>query len=396
MKKFILCLSILLINSILSFGFRPGVRQHLTSTFLNSPHSLGLNSTLTFLTDSSYYWSWDSLSISWILTSKKIYQNDGLGHHLSKTYLIWNNPNWDNDSREIYGYDLNFNLTLLLTQQWDGATWANTSEWTTTYDANNNYIYDLIQNWNGIGWDNDKQIYYSWNANNKLDSMIEQTWNGSSWINSDYTTFQYDLNNLETSEVSHIWDGAQWVLNDRALLTYNAHGDMIESLYQFWDSSGWENNSRTQYNFDVSFRQTGYTSDGWNGSNWLPITISTFYLDNNDQVNNIVSISIFGADSSHYFYSIVDQIENLQKVKFVSVFPNPASDFITMKLPRKTSKEFQLNISDLTGRKIINEILPLSAVTNDVTINIIKLTPGVYLMNLQTGDEIYVSKIIRQ
>jgi len=75
----------------------------------------------------------------------------------------------------------------------------------------------------------------------------------------------------------------------------------------------------------------------------------------------------------------------------ISVFPNPAKDFITISLQGSHAGKLKFTMFDLNGRIVINEIIDAS----EKLINIAAVTPGVYLYRLTEPDRIvYLNKIV--
>ncbi|GAA4155458.1 M28 family metallopeptidase [Chryseobacterium ginsenosidimutans] len=70
----------------------------------------------------------------------------------------------------------------------------------------------------------------------------------------------------------------------------------------------------------------------------------------------------------------------------IKIYPNPAKDFLNIELP-KDVKNFNLEITDLNGRLILNK-------ENETKINVSGLVNGAYLCTIKANDKIAVRKII--
>src|SRR5437867_2433032 len=114
-----------------------------------------------FQQDSSICFSWDTLTDSWLLTSKTIYTYDANGNRTSELQQHWNGTAWDNNYQYIYTYDVNGNQTSELYQKWNGTAWVNNEQWTATYNANGNRTSYLSQRWVGTAWVNNSQYTYT-------------------------------------------------------------------------------------------------------------------------------------------------------------------------------------------------------------------------------------------
>lgn len=70
----------------------------------------------------------------------------------------------------------------------------------------------------------------------------------------------------------------------------------------------------------------------------------------------------------------------------IKIYPNPAKDYLNVELP-KDVKNFKLEITDLTGRTILNK-------ENETKINVSGLTNGAYLCTIKANEKTVVRKII--
>lgn len=77
---------------------------------------------------------------------------------------------------------------------------------------------------------------------------------------------------------------------------------------------------------------------------------------------------------------------NVHSLESVKVYPNPSKDFINIELP-KDIKDFNVEITDMNGRLIINK-------QNEKKINVSSLANGVYLCNIKSSGQTTVRKII--
>lgn len=70
----------------------------------------------------------------------------------------------------------------------------------------------------------------------------------------------------------------------------------------------------------------------------------------------------------------------------VKIYPNPAKDILNVELPNEI-KKFNLEITDLSGRLVVNK-------DNETKVNISGLANGAYLCTIKANDKIAVRKII--
>jgi len=79
----------------------------------------------------------------------------------------------------------------------------------------------------------------------------------------------------------------------------------------------------------------------------------------------------------------------------ISIFPNPASEFITIHFDKNPSSYSQYTIYNAIGKQMISGQLDPTSITNEA-INVESLAPGVYLLNIKTQDLTRTKKILIQ
>lgn len=276
--------------------------------------------------DSTYYWTWDTISLGWKLYQKKINIGyDAKNNVTSELYQIWKDTVWENSDHGTYGYDVNNNKISELTKTWNGSAWKNSNQSNYTFDVKNNMTSELHQLWDSTSWLTHAQFTYTYDANNNRTSEIHpncfgtcsnyrqssytydannnqlretmQAWNVSAWENYiQYTniydsknnrisalmevetngawdslfldTYTYDTNNNQTSKIGKNWNsGSGWVNSSQNIYTYNANNNQIKILFQNWSNSAWVDNQENTYTYDANNNQTSQLSKTLNGGN---------------------------------------------------------------------------------------------------------------------------------
>ena len=98
-------------------------------------------------------------------------------------------------------------------------------------------------------------------------------------------------------------------------------------------------------------------------------------------------------DCTDVYYIGIDDVKILQsslavsdsKTAVVSIYPNPASDFIKI----QNVKELQsVRIFDMSGKKVVE--------TSSADIDVRNLSKGLYILNIYTGNEVISKKFIKK
>lgn len=86
-------------------------------------------------------------------------------------------------------------------------------------------------------------------------------------------------------------------------------------------------------------------------------------------------------------------MEDIKDRNALSVYPNPAYDFIVIENPNTNVLQYDVSIKDIEGREVLNEKIKLASAHS---VSICDLSNGIYILTLQNEKENYVKKIIIQ
>jgi hypothetical protein len=147
------------------------------------------------------------------------------------------------------------------------------------------------------------------------------------------------------------------------------------------------------------------------GSDWKEFNMGTFTYDLIDTVVYFVK-AFTDADSSYYkiyFTGFTGSTEGKytfmqEKLSFVStgdqeasslleVYPNPATDRINLVFDYTGVSE--INIFDLTGRTVYSRPYDVYGFTN-MSLDISSLNPGIFLLQVKTGNELNTTRFIKK
>lgn len=207
----------------------------------------------------------------------------------------------------------------------------------------------------------DVAIEIRYNANNRVSNwLINVDFNGTgTWVQVQDYQFVYNSNRLDSVIVK---DAFQGMTEGKLINTYNSGGELVQ--------------------FDVL---------ELDGNNELtPTTKYLFDHNSSGEINEVVEL-IYDEDSLQYFLSASWKYLNRQKNNIsvsdqkklgVTVYPNPAHNFINI----KTSEELDsYSIMSLTGK-----ILQKGEMKS--RINVEDLHRGIYFLNLKKGDQTEIRK----
>ena len=78
----------------------------------------------------------------------------------------------------------------------------------------------------------------------------------------------------------------------------------------------------------------------------------------------------------------------------LTVYPNPAKDRVRIKLENDSMGEISISLSDVTGRKLLDEPHQKLDHVLESTMNLSSIAAGMYILTVQDGGGIRSKKII--
>jgi hypothetical protein len=202
-----------------------------------------------------------------------------------------------------------------------------------------------MQYWNGTAWENDEQGTIIYNTSNDLINQTNQEWNGTAWANYFKITNTYNTNNMRTSQLNQNWNGATWV---NQLLTTNT--------------------------YDANNLEQTYTFRLW----------------------TITGDTLSEGDSIYYYFHAVTGINELAvKQKNIIVYPNPATNTLTIETLQAAVGNMQSALIEITN--IQGQLVKTFMATGSKTsIDVSSFPPGVYFIEVKSEKGAEVQKFIKE
>lgn len=213
------------------------------------------------------------------------------------------------------------------------------------YDKKGNAISETYLYWDSSinMWMKNKKCEYQYDDNNNQ-TWITFYWNSSinAWAQNRKQEYQY-IDEKNQTWVIFYWDSNinMWIGNRKCEYQYDTGKNQTLETYYFWDNgiSEWTKTSTAQYNYYYS-----------------PLTVNSIFQVNSEQP--------------------------------VTVFPSPATNYITV----KGATESIITVSNLSGSVIYKQVMTDESEIVDVS----SWTSGIYLISVETGNSRTVSKIIKK
>jgi Zn-dependent metalloprotease len=92
---------------------------------------------------------------------------------------------------------------------------------------------------------------------------------------------------------------------------------------------------------------------------------------------------------------LLDVDETIMKDNFTLVYPNPLSDVLNVSINSKETQEFQFDVYNIMGQKIISKKGITGINISNETLDVSSLQPGTYMLKIKINGNIYNHKIIK-
>lgn len=290
------------------------------------------------------YW----LSGSWEPSYRYLYSNDATGRIVESTFQFWDGSVFEDDHLIEYEYDgdLPFRETVY---DWIGSMWEEYSQTVFNYGPDDRLEYVNFYYWMGIGWETDSRDIYSYNADNQLTSIVHQNYTGTDWEDYWKTELKYDAQGRHNQEIEYTWNGTEWLPYFRQTATLSAGGLPESTLWEYWDGYLWLNYYRFIYRYEEY-------DDGTVAIEEDPVSWA------------------------------------------MKIFPNPATDQISILVRTGIDGYGNLHITDMYGQLVASLNVPLSTGDNLIHLNLddLGMDAGQYMVVLRSGSKQFQAKFLVQ
>ncbi len=316
------------------------------------------------------------LGTGWESVERIFYDYDPLGNLSSKVIQAWSGDGFVNFQRAMMNYDGSGNLLDSLAQVWQQDAWDRDELVSWRYDASGRIIERLQENKVATGMQPVLRSTMSYDGQGRLSDSLAQAWAGDEWFNEDRFRFSYDQQGNRNAFSWEKYVGDEWLNFVQADIEFTAAQLPAVEIQQQWKNGAWANNLRISWLYDENDRLIDYFTERW--------------------INSERTVNV---DRRVYTYQrlvtgLLDQAGH-QPEGSLQLFPNPARDFVRLRLDLHRLGPATLSICDLSGREHLAIGLgqrPAGAA--EVKIDVGPLRPGSYVCRVQGGGEALSQKLI--
>ena len=182
-------------------------------------------------------------------------------------------------------------------------------------------------------------------------------------------------------------------------LTLNIHAasnDSISYYRRFTAGSGWWGTNEFRFSVDGNVLETLSENTSW-GRAAFPITAGSHTLKFQYACENYGGNA--GVAAIDYINFPMDgemgpiSIEE-NGIETLGIYPNPATEQVTISLPETDNKGYTLALFDLNGNRIL--IRNISGAENGFTLNVKNLASGAYILTVFNDEHVYTGKVIKR
>lgn len=125
-----------------------------------------------------------------------------------------------------------------------------------------------------------------------------------------------------------------------------------------------------------------------------PVTSNGFYVDEKNNCNVTYRLVIYALNgerqySNHVFFDAA-------VVKTFNLYPNPATNEITIQLPVNVNGRAGVVVTDVNGRQVMLQQLIIPSTQTSAKLILKDLPIGIYQLRLQINSEVYSAKLVKQ
>ena len=304
---------------------------------------------------------------------------------------------------------------------WSGGAWNSFRKTTNIYNTLDSILFINEYIWDdSLGmWNIDDRKEYFYTNDTLLDSIIESNDSGSGLEPYKRTIFLNNAEGLVASETGFRWNDSIWIPDDRYEYEYTPDKNPNVLSYYEWDvdEKTFVGNYREEYSYTAAGDPLvqAYSDYDTDTQSWVPDYRTEIFYDDNVDASTIVwpnspldepnffhlkplyavdwfydSNEWFVEDTALLFYgNLISATIPMSKLN-VTVYPNPASDQITIQM-ENLDPDATIIFFDQLGKPVAR-----NRVQTNVPVNISNLLPGAYVFQIRNGAELYSGKILKE
>lgn len=322
---------------------------------------------------------------------------DSSGREFTRTLQTWNNSVWENYNKWISSYDSAGNIDIYTSYQWVNNAWVSSRRYSYSYDNNGNMLTKLIEQWTTSQWTNSYHYTYTYDGNDNMLTYLEKQWNTTNtvWDSTEKWTMTYTGNNMFTRLVEK-WQNGSWKNIEKRTNTYDASGNLLTRIIEKWQTNVWINFSKFSFTYDGNGNSETGKYETWKNGSWHKNNNYSLWLyySNSSQIFDFYS-NYHRYETTYRKSGNTDLPDFINNTINISVYPNPATDIISVSLNQKHFEKtviLKASVYSLQGRFLFGQNIK----KENTNLNISKLAKGMYFLKVECAEGIAVRRFVKE
>lgn len=234
-----------------------------------------------------------------------------------------------------------------------------------TYDGNGNVKTTLFLAWQGTSLDTAMRTTNEYYSNNKVKTSVEELYNSmNDWENSSFDSLGYTSAGDLEYRLYREWDDAngEWINSEQESRVF-INGKATELTFETWDdvSNKWEIMIEGEAQYNTNGDPYLLIAYGYAGGIKLPfpVAVQNLYYEE--------------------YYNV--GVDKTPKANLLKVYPNPATNFVTVEL--NDTKAAQIQLTNINGQ-VVRSINADNQ--QKVQVSLSGLTPGNYILTVNDNQ----------
>lgn len=308
-----------------------------------------------------------------------------------------------NESKNLYYHDINGQDSLTVFYAWNNGQgqWEIRGKVVSLYFPQTNTLEKTTYKTDDDGqtWYPDVKYTYHYRNDGKSDTIVFAMWDTqyAVWLNHNRYSYIYDDQGrrIEYTTENYLQGDSSWVYSRRYRSVFE-DDKLKESIVYTYSSGEWKLLQKDILVYDGQLQTHQYKIVAVNDTTMDTTATANLYYDEHSNLDyyeymqkmNGSNVLFFGYK---YFWSRFF-VNSVSKNEFqnLNVYPNPTGGIINISNPEAGGEPYTVQIFDMKGRKVYGKTF----VVPSVQINLKKRMRGVYILKVESGTKVYVSKIV--
>jgi len=326
---------------------------------------------------------------------------------------------WLPQDKVEYSCDTNGNVLSIIVYRWDltNTIWTNFAKFNFQYNTNNKIFEYMTEEWDTltVNWIKDEKHESVFDGFGYKIEKIESRYESNSWMLAYKNEYIHNIQHYVVEDNGYRWDtgSGSWVQsNFKSVYLYDIIGNMIESNELRWNDSSlvWKDDLRYLGTYDTNyvFNDLVLPMHCWVFTFFYSSFTEPHPYYDFDNITHLFNCMLLSSESKHWYpndslwntynefqYYYSDHTASISENKSdfaVKIFPNPASDIVTLNIDNTNNADLTLNIYNVIGKLVRSELLK----QNQKQINISDLKNGIYLVEIKSKKWSEIKKLIIQ